>query len=69
VLAAAQGAGVRAAQVMAGCALMLVVAGLLEGYARQLVGQAEARLAIGAVMLALWIGYFALLRAPHERET
>jgi len=69
VLAAMHDAGVRAAQVMAGCTLMLVVAGLLEGYARQLVGQAEARLAIGAIMLVFWLGYFTLLREPAERET
>ena len=69
IMATMRDAGVRAAQVMAGCTLMLVVAGLLEGYARQLVGQAEARLAIGVIMLVFWICYFALLRAPAERET
>lgn len=69
LLAAARDAGVRSAQVMAGCTLMLVVAGLLEGYARQLVGAADARLAIGGIMLLFWTGYFALLRAPAERET
>jgi len=69
IMAAARDAGVRASQVMAGCTLMLVVAGLLEGFARQLIGGAEARLGIGAVMLSLWLGYFTLLRAPSERET
>jgi len=68
IMAAARDAGGSAAQVMAGCTLMMVVAGLLEGYARQLIGQAEARLAIGSIMLLLWIGYFTLLRRAGERE-
>ena len=49
--------------------LYLVIAGLLEGYARQLVGASDARLAIGGIMLVFWIGYFTLLRTPSERET
>lgn len=69
ILAAMQSAGVRAAQVMAGCALMLVIAGLLEGYARQLVGTAGARLAIGGVMLTFWVLYFVAMKRPRERET
>ena len=69
ILAAMQSAGVRAAQVMAGCTIMLVIAGLLEGYARQLVGDSASRLAIGMTMLALWVAYFALARRPSERES
>lgn len=69
ILAAMQSAGVRAAQVMAGCTIMLIIAGLLEGYARQLVGSNEARFAIGGGMLLFWVGYFALVRKPAERET
>lgn len=69
ILAAAQASGVRGAQVMAGCTLMLVVAGLLEGYARQLVGDSTARFGIGGVMLAFWLLYFGLARAPREQET
>ncbi|RIV85116.1 stage II sporulation protein M [Aurantiacibacter zhengii] len=69
ILAAMQSAGVRAAQVMAGCTIMLIVAGLLEGYARQLVGDTPSRLAIGGTMLTLWIVYFAAMPAPRERET
>jgi uncharacterized membrane protein SpoIIM required for sporulation len=56
---AARAAGQRAAQVMAGVVLMLVVAGLLEAFARQLVEPTGARFAIGGTMLALWLGYFA----------
>ena len=62
-------AGVRAAQVMAGCTIMLIVAGLLEGYVRQLVGDTFSRFAIGGAMLALWVLYFAFVPAPTERET
>ena len=62
VLAAASGSGRRASQVMAGAVLMLVVAGLLEGFARQLVTDPWARAAIGGAMLLFWLSYFLLLR-------
>ena len=58
MLAAAQEAGQRAATVMAGVVLMLVCAGLLEGYVRELVEPTDARFAVGGTMLALWLGYF-----------
>jgi len=69
ILSAMQTAGIRAAQVMAGCTIMLIVAGLLEGYARQLVGSTPSRFAIGGAMLALWVIYFAFVPAPRESET
>ncbi len=69
ILSAMRSAGVRAAQVMAGCTIMLIVAGLLEGYVRQLVGSTPSRFAIGGVMLGLWVLYFVLMPAPRERET
>lgn len=70
ILAAASASGRRAAVVMAGCVLMLVVAGLLEGYARQLVQTSEARLTIGLGMLAFWLAYFLLMprRATDARD-
>jgi uncharacterized membrane protein SpoIIM required for sporulation len=58
VLAAASASGRRAAQVMAGVVLMLAIAGLLEGYGRQLVEQPMARGAIGGTMLLVWLTYF-----------
>lgn len=58
VLDAAGHSGRRAAQVMAGVVLMLAVAGLLEGYARQLVEDPAVRGGIGATMLLGWIAYF-----------
>lgn len=58
VLAAAQEAGHRAATVMAGVVLMLVCAGLLEGFVRELVEPTPVRFVVGGGMLALWAGYF-----------
>jgi len=66
LLAATADAGRRAATVMAGVVLMLVVAAILESFARQLVGQTWERLSIGGSMLALWLAYFfAFRRLPQ----
>ena len=66
ILAAASASGKRAAQVMAGCVLMLVVAGLLEGFVRQLVPGTTGRATIGGVMLAFWLLYFLALPRPRD---
>lgn len=58
ILDAAAEAGRRTATVMVGVVLMLIVAGLLEGFARQLIEPTELRLAVGGVMLAMWLAYF-----------
>jgi uncharacterized membrane protein SpoIIM required for sporulation len=60
VLAAAAASGRRAALVMAGTVIMLAVAGLLEGYGRQLVADPLSRAAIGGTMLMVWLSYFIL---------
>ena len=60
MLAAAAEAGRRAALVMTGVVLMLLVAATLEGFARQLIDDTAARLAVGLAMLALWVSYFAM---------
>ena len=60
IVAAAQDAGHRATRVMAGVVIMLICAGLLEGFVRQLVVPTPQRFAVGGGMLALWIGYFTL---------
>ncbi len=70
-LAAASAAGKRAALVMVGVIIMLICAGLLEGFARQLINNTGARYAVGGTMLVFWLGYFFLfgrakIRAPHE---
>lgn len=65
VLQAVAEAGQRAAVVMAGVVLMLVVAGMLEGFGRQLVDNTQGRYVIGYSMLAIWLAYFfAFRRTP-----
>ena len=52
---------------MVGVVLMLAVAGLLEGFARQLVTTETMRFAIGGTMMVLWLSYFYLLRLQRGR--
>lgn len=66
VMEAAALAGRRAAQVMAGVVLMLVVAAMLEGFARQLVDDTGGRLTIGGFMLAFWLTYFFAFRRNED---
>jgi uncharacterized membrane protein SpoIIM required for sporulation len=61
---AATNSGRTAAIVMGGVVIMLLGAGLLEGFGRQLITTDLARYAIGISMLALWLVYFYLPRAP-----
>lgn len=58
IMAAAATGGRRAAQVMAGVVLMLVIAALLEAFVRQLVGGTGTRFAIGGAILTAWLVYF-----------
>ena len=51
-------AGRRAAVVMAGVVVMLAVAGLLEGFGRQLVDNTVLRFVIAGAMAAFWGTYF-----------
>jgi uncharacterized membrane protein SpoIIM required for sporulation len=51
-------AGRTAGAAMGGVVVMLIAAGALEGFARQLVEPTLARYAIGGAMLALWLLYF-----------
>lgn len=55
-------AGRRAGVMMTGATLMLIVAGALEGFARQLVRDDVARYAIATTMLAGWLAYLYLPR-------
>ncbi|MEH6791076.1 stage II sporulation protein M [Parasphingorhabdus sp.] len=57
-LQAASDAGKRAALVMLGVIFMLICAGLLEGFARQLIDNTAGRFAVGGAMLLLWLIYF-----------
>ena len=61
VLNAMAVAGRRSASVMLGVVLMLIVAALLEGFARQLIDQTQGRLVVGGFMLVFWISYFTLI--------
>jgi uncharacterized membrane protein SpoIIM required for sporulation len=56
-------AGKQAATVMGGVVVMLFAAGLLEGFARQLIKADLVRYAIALGMLALWCVYFYAPRA------
>jgi uncharacterized membrane protein SpoIIM required for sporulation len=57
-------AGIVSGTVMGGCIVMLIVAGLLEGFARQLVTSDMARYAIAAVTGVIWVAYFYGPRGP-----
>lgn len=57
-MTAATEAGRDAATVMAGAVLMLAVAGLLEGFGRQLITLTAARYAIAAFTALIWGVYF-----------
>jgi uncharacterized membrane protein SpoIIM required for sporulation len=68
VLRAASEAGTRAAQVMTGVVLMLVVAAVLEGFARQMIDNTPGRFAVGGFMLVFWLLYFFGMRRDDARE-
>jgi len=55
---AAAAAGRRAATAMVGVVVMLFVAGILEGFGRQLIQVDYARYAIAVAMLLAWLAYF-----------
>lgn len=52
--------GKGAAVIVIGAVLMFFVAGLLEGYARQLVQDTNSRYLIGSIAFGLWVLYFSL---------
>ncbi|MGB7410185.1 MAG: stage II sporulation protein M [Sphingopyxis granuli] len=61
-LQAASEAGRTAGKVMVGVILMLLAAGLLEGFGRQLVTDTLLRYGIGTAMLLFWLAYYYLPR-------
>jgi uncharacterized membrane protein SpoIIM required for sporulation len=73
-LAAASESGKTAATLMVGVVVMLMVAGLLEGFGRQLIKADGIRYAIGGGMLLLWMAFYYLPRgrdgtiAPVSRQ-
>jgi len=52
--------GSTAGTLIMGAVMMLLVAGILEGFARQLVSDIGARYLIGGLMLVFWLTYFTL---------
>lgn len=64
-LAAARGAGRMAATAMVGVIIMLMFAGLLEGFGRQLITDDWTRYAIAALMITVWCTYFYIPRLGH----
>jgi len=64
-LRAAAEAGRAAGKVMVGVILMLLAAGLLEGFGRQLITDTVMRYAIGSLMLAFWLAYFYIPRREN----
>jgi len=68
VAQAAAEAGRRAATVMTGVVLMMVVAAVLEAFPRQLVDNTPGRFAIGGFMLVFWLVYFYALRPGRTRS-
>lgn len=64
-LQAAAEAGRTAGKVMVGVILMLLAAGLLEGFGRQLITDTVTRYAIGSLMLAFWLAYFYIPRREN----
>jgi len=57
-LAAASRSGRDAATAMVGVIVMLIAAGLLEGFGRQLIRDDLARYAVGLTMLLVWLAYY-----------
>jgi uncharacterized membrane protein SpoIIM required for sporulation len=51
-------AGLVSGTVMGGCVVMLLVAGLLEGFGRQLITSDIARYVIGGASGVIWLSYF-----------
>ena len=58
--------GKDAALIVVGAVVMFLVAGLLEGFARQMITDTATRYIIAATMLAFWLGYFML--SGHEED-
>jgi uncharacterized membrane protein SpoIIM required for sporulation len=61
-LTAASEAGKATGAAMIGVILMLLVAGLLEGFARQMIQSTALRYTVGAVMLTIWCAYYYIPR-------
>ncbi len=61
-LAASAEAGRQTGAVMIGVVLMLLVAGCLEGFGRQMIQSTAIRYTVGGIMLTIWLVYFYVPR-------
>jgi uncharacterized membrane protein SpoIIM required for sporulation len=66
LMQAAGEAGRRASVVMVGVVLMLIVAAILEGFARQLIDNTPGRFTVGIFMLLFWLSYFFTFRRNSD---
>ncbi|MCI4646215.1 MAG: stage II sporulation protein M [Hyphomonadaceae bacterium] len=64
-MASAREAGRRAALIAAGCVVMLFLAGLLEGFGRQMINSDLIRYSIAGGTGLLWLSYFYIPRQPR----
>lgn len=64
-LPAATEAGRRSARAMVGVVVMLLLAGLLEGFGRQLITSDGLRFGIAGSILTLWLVYFSVSGRDH----
>jgi uncharacterized membrane protein SpoIIM required for sporulation len=62
-------AGKLTGSVMLGVAFMLLLAGLLEGFGRQLITDTTTRFGVGAAMLVIWSVYFTLIGPKVWRKS
>ncbi|MBL1430334.1 MAG: stage II sporulation protein M [Robiginitomaculum sp.] len=67
-LQSATEAGRTAATVVIGVVIMLFIAGLIEGFGRQLIKIDLIRYIIAILMLAMWLAYFYLPRKPEHQK-
>lgn len=67
-LRSAARAGRVAASAMVGVTVMLLAAGLLEGFGRQTITDDETRYMIGGGFLLFWLGYFYVFRAERDGQ-
>jgi uncharacterized membrane protein SpoIIM required for sporulation len=56
-------AGRTAGKVMVGVVIMMLTAGLLEGFGRQLITDTALRYAVGGVMLTFWLAFYYARRS------
>jgi len=61
-------AGKVAGTVMLGVMMLLVLAGIIEGYGRQTITGTGWRFAIGGTLLVVWVLYFTLAGRPRRKE-